>query len=161
MADAVVLRGGAELSLRFDTFPEKARQRLEDRIASLTEALQARIEGAAPQKTGALRSEIKSRMYADNPNRVAGYVSVYAPGVASAYAKAATLEYGTSKPRRIFKQGVSTRLGRANRRVVKRMSKPARIQAFRYLRGPFEDMEQTMRDELNSVLAELTDEDNE
>lgn len=160
MADAVVLRGDTELSLRFDSFPQRARQRLEDRIASLTEALQARIEAAAPVRTGALRSEIKGRMYADNPNRVAGYVSVFAPGVASAYPKAATLEYGTSKPRRVYQRGVATRLGRANRRVIQRISKPARIQAFRYLRGPFEDMEQSMRDELNSVLAELIDEDN-
>ena len=89
----VTTRGERELALRFETFPARARQKIESRITSLIESLQSRAEAAAPRLTGALQSEITGRVYGE-PNRIAGYVSVYAPGVPREYAKAATLETG-------------------------------------------------------------------
>lgn len=162
MSGAAVITGERELSLKFDTFPSRARQALEARITALTDALQARIEATAPVKTGKLRSEIADRVYADNPNRIAGRVSVYAPGAAGEYAKAATLEYGSNKPRRIFKRGggIAARVARGNRRIVERMSKPARIQAFRYLRNPLEEMRPEIEAELLQALSEVVDEEN-
>jgi hypothetical protein len=152
----VVTRGEREVSLRLDTFPGRARKRIEERIAALTAQLQARVEAAAPYLTGQLRSEIVERDFADNPNRVAGYVSVYAPGIPDAYAKAATLEYGTNKPRRSFQRtnGVIDRVGKARRRIVAKLSKPAHIEAFKYLRGPLAEMKPEIEASLNEALAE-------
>lgn len=150
----VVMRGDRELSARFDQFPENARKRLEERITGIVDSLEARIEGTAPRgKTGRLRSEIKSRVYS-SPGRVAGYVSVYAPGVAGEYAKAATLEYGSDKPRRAFARSTSltSRLTRSSRRIVSRISKPVHIEARHYLRGPFESSLDEYRTDLQAGL---------
>lgn len=155
--------GDRELALRFETFPTRAHAKLVDRITSLTETLHGRVDAAMGRfahPTGKLQSEITSKVYADNPNRVAGYVEVYAPGAPGEYPKAATLEYGTDKVRRAFERtgGLLARLGGARRRIIERASKPVHIEAFRYLRGPFADFEDEMRTELNAALAETAEE---
>jgi hypothetical protein len=152
----LIRQGERELSERFDTFPAAARQGLADRITALTAELETRVQDAAPHLTGRLRSEIVGRTFTDQPDRVAGYVSVYA-GQSKEYAKAATLEYGTDKPRRIFERsdGMVTRVGR--HRIVERLTKPAHIAAFRYLRGPFEAMESEIAAELEGAVAEVSD----
>jgi hypothetical protein len=156
--------GDRELALRFETFPTRARAKLVDRITSLTERLHERVDAAMGRfahPTGKLQSEITSRVYADNPNRIAGYVEIYAPdGGSNEYAKAATLEYGTDKVRRAFERtgGLLARLGGARRRIIERASKPVHIEAFRYLRGPFADLEDEMYAELNAALAEAAQE---
>lgn len=153
---AVVTRGEREISLRFETFPTRARQKIEERIVTLIEQLDARVQAAAPYRTGALRSEITERIYDNKPDRVAGYVSVFAPNRPSEYPKAATLEYGTNKPRRMFERGggIAARLGQRQRRIVNRVSKPARIEAFAYLRGPLEEMKPEIEAALNEAVAE-------
>jgi hypothetical protein len=152
----IVTRGERELALRFDTFPQRARQKLVDRMTGLVDTLRARVESAAPRKTGRLRSEIQGTVYADNPNRVAGYVQVVAGGDSNEYAKAAALEYGTDKPRRALERTTSlaVRLGRPRRRLLDRISKPANIDAFRYLRGPIEAMRGEVEAELSAALDE-------
>jgi hypothetical protein len=157
----IVSRGDRELSLRFDTFPTRAHKRLEDKISALTEQLQARVEAASPVLTGLLRSEITPRDFADNVNRVAGYVSVFAHS-SNEYAKAATLEYGSSKPRREFQRtssGILSRFGLRQQRIVARISKPVDIKAFRYLRGPLEQMRPEIEAGLNEALAEAAAEE--
>jgi hypothetical protein len=153
----VITRGERELSLRFDTFPTRARAKLAERITVLTEQLQARIVAATPQgKTGRLRSEETSRILTDNPNRVAGYVQVYAPDLPTEYAKAATLEYGTNKPRKIFER-TSGLLGRlSRRRVVARVTRPVHIAPFRFLRQPLEEMKPEIELALDEAMAEVT-----
>lgn len=150
----VITRGERELAQRFETFPTRARARLTERITALTKQLEARVEAATPQgKTGRLRSEVSSRVLTDNPNRVAGYVQIYAPDLPSEYAKAATLEYGTNKPRRIFQRGGGL-LGRlSRRRVVARMTRPVRIAPFRFLRGPLEEMRPEIELALDEAIA--------
>jgi hypothetical protein len=152
----VVTRGEREVSLRFDTFPGRARKKIEERIGALTARLESRVEAAAPFRTGKLRGEITERDFADNPDRVAGYVSVFAGSDSNEYAKAATLEYGTSKPRRAFQRasGIIDRLGLSKRRIVAKLSKPVRIDAFEYLRRPLEAMRPEIETELNEALAE-------
>lgn len=158
----VITRGDRELSLRFDAFPTQVHQRLVERITTLTESLQGRVEAAAPFKTGKLRSEIKPSLYGDQPTRVAGYVSIYAPGAQSEYAKAATLEYGSDKARRRFqKGGIAARINGSKRRIVAKMTQPVRIQAFAYLRGPFDAMRPEIQAELEATLADVVAEDNE
>ena len=150
---AVTITGERELALKFDRFPAEAHDALEQRITSIIESLQARIEGVTPHKTGKLRSEIRSRIYS-SPKRIAGYVSVYAPGDANEYPKAATLEYGSDKPRRAFEKRAELALGRSKRRIVSRMSKPVHIVARRYLRGPLADMASEIQAQLEAALAE-------
>lgn len=147
MPGTVVTRGARELSLRFETLPERAGRQLETRISDIVGRLEVRIEQVVPTRRGQLRSEIASRTYKGNDGRIAGYVSVYAPGDPGEYAKAAALEYGTSRPRRIF-----ARATRGNRRVAARLTKPVYIRARRFLRGPFEEMAPQIRAELEEAL---------
>ena len=149
----VVTRGDRELSLRFDKFPSKLQSKLELRIRGLTDELQSRIEAATPVKTGLLRSEEKSTVY-QGDNRVAGYVSIFAGNLKGEYAKAATLEYGSNKTRKL-----SARLADPRRRLERRVSRAVHIEAFRYLRGPFEDMRPEIEAALEEVIAEAAAED--
>lgn len=161
MPGTVTTRGGRELALRFDAFPTRAHQKIEERIRSLVDTLEQRIEAAAPYKTGKLRSEITPKTYGEQPDRVAGYVSVFAPGAPGEYPKAATLEYGSNKVRRVFQRAnILQRLGGSQRRIVARVTKPARIQAFAYLRNPFEAMRPEIVTSLNEAIAEVVAEDN-
>jgi len=144
----ITTKGERELALRFDTFPQRARQKLEERITGLTDALLTRIQAATPYRTGKLRGEEASRVYDDQPERVAGYVSV-----TGEFPKAATLEYGTEKVRKRFSKSLASRLG--GRRLADRVTKPAHIAAFRYLRGPFEEMRPEIEAALTEALAEV------
>ena len=148
-------RGERELALRFESFPVQLHDKLLARITGLTAELESRIEAATPVgKTGKLRSEETQRIFGDVATRVAGYVGIYAPGGGSgAYAKAATIEYGTNKPRRAFEKRGSMVDGlySPRRRIINKLSKPVHIEAFRYLRGPLE----AMRSEIEAALAEV------
>lgn len=124
-----------------EAFPWRIRRKLVRRVRSLTGVLEGAVRSAAPVRTGKLRSEIHSRLFADRPGRVAGYVEVYAPGDPKEYAKAATLEYGSDASRRIFHRDAAgqilygRRFGRAAK-LVRSRTRPVHIQAYRYLRGP-------------------------
>jgi hypothetical protein len=152
---SIVTRGDREISLRFDTFPARAHKRLEEKIGILTEQLEARVQAATPVLTGLLRSEVTPRDFADNVNRVAGYVSIFAHS-SNEYAKAATLEYGSNKPRHTSQRassGILSRFG-LKQRIADRMSKPVMIKAFEYLRGPLAQMKPEIEAGLNEALAE-------
>lgn len=149
---AVVTRGDKEISLRFDQFPQQFKEAIKSEIDALVaEALQ-RSQKAAPKKTGKLRGELKGRTFVGE-TRVAGYVSVYAGGDSNEYVKAATLEYGSKKPRRIFKQDAYTVTKRGKkRRVVDRFTRPAIIREFRYLRGSLDEMQPEIKRRLQAVI---------
>lgn len=160
---SVIRRGDREISARFETFPDLAYGKLQSRIAALTAQLEERVEAATPFKTGLLRSEIKISMYGTREQRrVAGYVSVYAGSNSAEYAKAATLEYGSNKPRKLAerKGSLIMRLTSSSRSLARRISKAPRIEAFRYLRGPFEQMETEIQAALDEALAEAVAEAN-
>jgi len=154
----ITTKGERELALRFDTFPERAHQKLQQRIEPLIDALLLRIQEATPYQYGTLRGEEVSRTYADQADRVAGYVSIVGQSQ-NDYAKAATLEYGTDKVRRRLEKGsLASRLGL--KRLSMRVSKPAHIAAFRYLRGPFEEMRPEIEAALAEAVAEVAAEGN-
>ena len=157
MTVTVTTRGARELALRFEEFPQEVHATLSQRIKEVTDALYDQIRLAALDKfahpTGKLQSEIAGRFFNDSQTRIAGYVSVFAGGDRNEYAKAATLEYGSEKPRKVSAKagaGAMMRLTGSNRRVYARMTKPALIPAFRYLRGPFDEM----RPEIIAALTE-------
>jgi hypothetical protein len=155
---AVITRGEREVSDRFETFPAWARERLEGRIRKIVDTLQARSEAAAPLgKTGKLRSEVRKRVFADQPTRIAGYVDIFAGSDAAQYPKAATLEYGTNRPRKIFERAANGALvlghrGRKTFRIVRRLTKPVHIRAFRYLRQPLQDMRAEIEAQLDEAI---------
>lgn len=147
--------GGREIASRLDALPRRLRKRLKVRITELTEQLKVEVVAAAPVRTGRLRSQITSRIYADDNRRVAGYVSVYAPGVKDAYVKAGALEYG-----RHAYPGTSRLILGNNRRMKARLSKGNRIGAFRYLRGPLAEMRDVALAAIEQTVAEVTAESN-
>lgn len=150
----VTVRGERELALRFDAFPTRAHERIRQRIQALTAELEARVQAATPVRTGRLRGEITERVFSDDPERIAGYVSVFS-GDPREYPKAATLEYGTDKPRRAFeKRSLLDKMMGGRRRIVARLSKPAHIQAYRYLRAPLDAMRPEIEAALDEALAE-------
>lgn len=159
--------GDREIALRFETFPDRVRQRITQRVSSLIDSLKARIKAATPYDAANhsaihLRDEIESRMYTDQPDRVAGYVSVYSPGDPKQYPKAATLEYGSDAIRRKLEKSASLfdRFGRPKRRVIGRANAAAHIRAFAYLRGPFEGIKSEAETSLGEALSEATEEAN-
>jgi hypothetical protein len=158
----VVITGDKSLSNRFGGFPQEAHDKLMKTIESISVELQARIIAARPVTPGTqiahphLRDEITARSFGDNPSRVASYDSVFAGADGNEYAKAATLEYGSDKARRIFdKRGkiMITRLGK-KRNVVLGKTKAAHIIAYRYLRDTFAAMRPEIEAALNEALAE-------
>lgn len=153
-------KGDRQLAQLFDVFPKAAHDKLAARMVLIVDRLTARIQSQAPFKTGELRREIIGREFSDQPDRIAGRVEVYAPGVPGAYAKAATLEYGTDKPRRVFDRTDSliARATGRNKRLVQRVSKPVHIRAFRYLRNPIEEMREEIDAELSAAVAEAANE---
>lgn len=157
MADInVSLAGDREVALRLQRFPAELHQRLVTQVRALTDDLYGRVLGTEPFKTGKLKSETVAREFSDQPERVAGYVSIYAPGNASEYAKAATLEYGSDKPRKVPDRahGIAMRLNGSHRRILARISKPVHIEARRYLRGPLAAMRGTVEAQLEAAIAE-------
>ena len=160
MRISVDIRGDRELALRFDQFPAVLHARLERRITAITQELEARVEAATPVRTGKLRSEVRPSVYSNNRDRVAGYVQVFAPGDPREYPKAATLEYGSDKPRRRFERasGLLGRVGAPRRRLLSRGGDAVHIRAYRYLRGPFESMqaeiEAALQQEIDAAAAE-------
>jgi hypothetical protein len=159
---SVVTRGDRELALRFDKFPTVAHQKLEERMGKIVAAMKAQVQAAAPHKTGKLRSEITGRVFADQPDRVAGYVEVYAPDSSPAhneYAKAATLEYGTDLARRIKDHGgIFRKLNRGQKRIESHLTKAVHIRGFSYLRGSVVGLRGYVETELSEALAEATQE---
>jgi hypothetical protein len=152
------ITGDRELTLLFERFPASMHERLKNRVTELVAEMEARARAAAPRGvTGKLQSEIVGRVYADKPTRVAGYVSVYAPGDPKEYPKAATLEYGSDKPRRTFERlesSVADRHGRAHRRIIARTEQPIHIRAYKYLHGALEGMESDIESELAAAVKE-------
>ena len=158
----VIIRGDKEVSQRFETFPTRARQKIRDRISALTDELAARIKAATPVKTGKLQGEITPRIYDGDSGRVAGYVSVFASdGADTEYPKAATLEYGTNKPRRPAERvsKIASRASAPSRRIAGRMSKAVHLAPLRYLRGPLEQMRPEIEAALDEAVAEAAAED--
>jgi hypothetical protein len=155
LAVKVTIAGAREAGARFDHFPREAHDNIAQRIHGLIDRLYERILTAEPFKTGKLKSETVAREFDDRADRIAGYVSIYAPSDPKEYAKAATLEYGTDKPRKIASRGgVLMRLTGSSRRIEARLSKPVRIEAMRFLRGPLEDMRDEAETELEAALDE-------
>lgn len=162
--------GERVLVAKYSEIPARTKRILRRRITTLARALQGGVRAAIPVRKSprwpsalpALTQFIVSKVYADTPGRVAGYVSVYAPSTPAEYAKAATLEYGSNRPRAVAdaERGVMRRLRGSSRRIKARLGKPAVIQAYRYLRGPLGDMRAEVTAALEEGIGEMVAEEN-
>jgi len=156
--------GAREIGARLENFTPSLHARLTERIEAATAELWESVEEVVPHLTGRLASEIASRLFSGARNRVAGYVSVYAPnpGPHNEYAKAATLEYGSNKPRAVRDEthGIITRLAGSSRRIRARMSSPVNLAARRYLRGPLEELRGPIMVSLEEAVDETVAEAN-
>ena len=155
LAVKVTITGAREAGVKFERFPEEAHDKIAERIHGLTDRLYERILDAEPFKTGKLKSETVEREFDDNGHRIAGYVSIFAPSDVAEYAKAATLEYGTDKPRKVADRGgLLLRITGSSRRIHARLSKPVHIAAMRFLRGPLAEMADGVETEIEAALSD-------
>lgn len=155
MKATVTTSGALSIDTRLEEMPTRLHDKLRDRFIPLTRDLQARVQARAPYRTGKLRRELEQRVFADRPNRVAGYVEVWAPGQPKEYPKAATMEYGTHKARRIRE-----RVAGSKARILKRITRVIDIPAFQYLRGGLADMQGATLAAVNEVVEETIAEEN-
>lgn len=142
---------------RLDGLHDVVRERLIGAMTRIESRLEAGVRAAAPQKTGALRSQVSGRVYQDNPNRVAAYVGVYTRS-GDASRKAAALEYG-SRGVAVPVQAHQARLAHVFGRAIAPMTvtrkghtRKPNIQPKHYLRGTFQAQRGSIVAELQAAL---------
>jgi hypothetical protein len=157
---SALVSGDREVALAYERFPDELRERIRARMQRIVDRLESASRDAAPYKTGKLKSEIRGHVYADNPQRVAGYVQVDAAGGGSdEYRKAGALEYGVHKTRslagRLAGHNFTARL--RSSRVRDRLNGPIQQRAYRYLRGPLDEMRGDIEAEMTQAIGEATE----
>ncbi|HEV2097419.1 MAG TPA: hypothetical protein VGR45_00680 [Stellaceae bacterium] len=153
----IELQNDRVVDLRFEQFPERAREALERRIGGLTQALLDRVHGAEPDLTGKLRGETVSRV-SSTKNAVRGQVRVAASDK-SEYAKAGALEFGTHgsaevKAHTAHLSHIFSRLIAPTEVLVAAYSRRPNIAARHYERGPLDAMRSQIIEELRAALTE-------
>jgi hypothetical protein len=151
----VVITGDRRLEQLFDTFPEVLRPQLRAVIEDETEQLASRVRSAVPRKTGKLASEIATAVQ-ESDSRITGIVHL-----TGEYAKAGALEYGAH--RTITVREHSERLGHVWGLVaallvdVPSHERHQNLDASRFLRGPFAEMEAEIASHLQEVVDRSTE----
>lgn len=164
MADAVyvTVSGERRVSLKLDEFPQELRGQLEARISELTAELQAQVEAAAPSRTGRLRSEIRGRVFADNPNHVSGIVDIAGVKGSGDFAKAAALEYGAHASTKVSAHPMkldhywASKLAAPTMVMVAAHNRTVNIAEHDFLRGPLAEMEPQIQMALEEVVEAAT-----
>lgn len=135
------------LRVRFDEFPKKLQNKLEQTIRGLTNELLAKVEAREPVRTGRLRR--LTHAYIDRNNVkmfVRGRVRVLRSRQHNTAAAAGALEYGSTGKR--FAVRGYTRRGRP----VSGYARVGGITEMRFLRGPAAIMLPKARAELQRVI---------
>lgn len=126
MADiGVEIEGIRGLQLKFDQFPERAREHLYENIAQIIHRLYGAIRSEAPSRSGALRSHIAESM-SQGTNYVRGNVRF-----TGEYAKAGALNYGAHR-----KAAVRAHEMRLDHVFGSRLSAPMTVIVDRFDRKP-------------------------
>lgn len=103
MADFdAVITGDRQVVARFEQWPKEIHDSLFERIKKLTDELYARVRALAPEKSGALKDEIISKVF-DDPEKIKGLVTLEGKLPRSEYIKAAALEYGAHRSVKVRK----------------------------------------------------------
>lgn len=152
----VEVDGANAVVLKIGHIEEAAHGRLLARYYGLTAALESRVRGAAPVRTGRLRSEIKGAV-SDSNRRITGSVSVKARG--PEYGKAAALEYGAHgttsvKAHEEALTHIFSRFVAPVEVMVARHQRRLNIGEVDYLHGPFDSMREEIIDETAAAVGE-------
>lgn len=159
----VELSGSRKLGLRLNSFPDRLRKKLLDKITELTEELEARVKAAAPYKTGELVGDIYARVF-DDKRKVVGRVAV--GGDKHEVVKGGALEWG-GKNRAFEVAGHNMRLDHV---FETRLSDPFDVfvaaydrtlstPGLKFIRGPADASRDATIDALREVVGETVEED--
>lgn len=149
------------IALRFEEFPQKARERLGEVITSATSRLQALVRNSVPKRTGRLEMEINSRVN-EYDNGIVGIVYVKGKN-RNDFAKAAALEYGAHGSAQV--KSHEARLDHYFSRHVDMLqvmvgshSRKLNIKAHDYLRGPEASIADEALADMRQAINELVQE---
>lgn len=162
MADAVRINiaGDRQVGLRFEQFPDQLYDALRDEIDSLAHDLFSSVGARIPERTGRLRSQLRVRVFADK-TKISGRVDIAGKGSGknSDFAKAATLEYGsTGKKANVSAHDMkidhywSERLSRPITKMTKAYSRTPKVPEFAFERGALAGMQSEILNRLNAVV---------
>ena len=152
------LRGVNTTSIKFEKFPEQAREALRNYIAGAVAELESMVIGMVPRRTGKLASEIAS-FVDSHPDRITGRVRLLAETAAEAR-KAAALEYGSrgaSITVKRYSRHVSMAFGHLVapfEQIVESYTRTPNIAAGNFLRGPMEALRPGILPGMQAALAE-------
>lgn len=151
----VDIAGERQVELLFEEFPDALYADLLRDVHALTDELLARIESATPVRTGRLRGEERSRVFAD-PRSIAGRVTV--AGDKKDVAKAAALEYGAHRTTHVsaYQRRLDHVFGNALSApmmvMVDAYSRTPDVQEVAFERGPLEAMAPEIFERLNATV---------
>ncbi len=118
------------IDLRFEKFPDMARDGLIEAITRSTSQMEDLVRMAAPKLTGKLAASVASRVVS-SPNRITGIV-----GVTGDYGKAGALEYGSHKTITVHAGKMGAALSAPSRAVAASYQRTLNIAPQEFLRGP-------------------------
>jgi len=145
------------LILHFDQLPAALQRKLKIAIGRSTHALLARVKAAEPVQTGRLRAATHA-FVDERADFVRGRVKILATGKANPLAaRFGALEYGAPGKRRRGPVRVRA-YSRGGRPVGSYERRRPRIQARRFLRGPFAAMRPAIKAELEAAIGQAINE---
>lgn len=161
MEFGIEVTGDRLIALRFDKFPDVAREAIRKRIEALTQQLLSGVHGREPSLTGRLRGETQASV-SERSDRVRGNVGVrvgQSKDLHSEAGKAAALEYGARGS--VSVKAHSQRLTHVYDRMIQPMAvfvdaytRTAHINQLRYLRGPADALRGRFIEEIRAAITE-------
>lgn len=148
----VIAADPRKVTLRLQEFESGLRARLRDRIASLTEQLEARVVSGEPERTGRLKRSTAERL-TEKPQKITGSVRITAD-----FAKAAAQEYGAHgdtdvRAHEMRLDHVFARLISPMTVVVAAHARHVDIAERRFLRGGLDGMRGEIEADLAAAVA--------
>lgn len=157
----IEVTGDRLVALRFEKFPDIAREAIRKRIEAMTKQLLSGVHGREPSLTGRLRGETTGAV-SESADRVRGNVGVrvrQASDPGREAGKAGALEYGAKGS--VSVKAHSQQLTHVYGRMIQPMavfvtaySRQADITEHRYLRGPTEALRSTFLAGIRAALDE-------
>jgi hypothetical protein len=154
-----------KVELLFETFPDVLYSDLRVEVDALTLELLARIESVTPDRTGALRSQERARLFTD-PNRITGQIDIAGTKGSQDFAKAGALEYGAHRATKVAAHSMkldhywSTKLAEPEMVMVDAYTRTPDIAEYAFERGPLAEMAPEIIARLEAVVAKAATEAN-
>lgn len=157
MADGigVLVDGDRRVEAQFDAIPRALHDDLLDLFQGLVPELTARVQAAAPDRTGKLRSQIKGQVF-DDKTRISGRVAVGGDS-GNDLAKAGALEFGAHGTARVSAHEMrldhlwGEMLNAPMMVMVEAHTRQLDLMAQRFLRDPFAGLEGEIVEKIKGV----------